>query len=84
MIPTNFPQANSKLDAPEDEAENHYPTAPAYVGAVKGGPLDGADLVIVAWQPSDEEREKIASGSPVFYVGIGGSFPHYLATEFPE
>ncbi len=84
MTPTNFPEANTRFKAPVDIDESQCSTIPAYVGILQGGNLDGAGVVITAWQPSVEERMAIAAGETIFLGVMGdGLPPHFLSVGFP-
>lgn len=80
MSPTMFPQANCTMDAPHDLASQVESMA-AYVGNVEGGGLDGQPIVIVAWQPDDVDRDRIAAGGPIFLQCFGGLPAHSLSTK---
>lgn len=82
MTPTNFPQANKVFKAPPDLEESQCMPLPAYVGIVRGGSLDGALQVVVAWMPTAEEIEALRRGEPIFLSMMGGLAPHYLTTNF--
>ena len=84
MTPINFPEVNCKFTAPPDLEESQCMTIAAYRGWIQGGSVDGSPVVVVAWQPSDTEREMIAEGKPVFISMIGGLAPHFLAMSFEE
>ena len=62
--------------------ESQVASIPAWVGSVDGGNCDGADVVVVAWQPSDEDVARIVAGEPVFLTVFGGLPPHCISTEF--
>lgn len=82
MTPTDFPEANSTFAPPSDLEESQCRSIRVFVGRVEGGSCDGADQVITAWQPSEEEIAMIAAGAPVFLSCLGGLPPHYLTTSF--
>lgn len=84
MSPYHFHQCNTTFGPPSDLAESQCHSIPAYLGQVKGGSVDGSTIVIVAWQPSDEQRYAIAQGGPIFLSMIGGLAPHFLSTNFAE
>lgn len=39
-------------------------------------------IAVVSWQPSEEERARIASGEPIFITMCGGLAPHYPSLDF--
>ena len=84
MNPINFKEANTKFGPPKELAESQCLTIPAHVTRAHGGSVDGAEIVVVAWEPTAEERERIITGSPIFISMIGGLSPHYLTTSFSE
>ena len=75
---------NSRFGPPADLAESQCSAVNAHVGTIKGGSMDGETCVVVCWQPTPEERERICSGIPIFLSIIGGLPPHYLSTSFEE
>ena len=86
MTPIHFPEANCKFVAPPDLTESQVMTISAYRGKTFGGSVDGSPIVIVAWQPSPEERELLYEGAPVFLTMMmdGGLPPHFLTTNFQQ
>lgn len=82
MTPTNFPQSNFTLN-PANGQEDLVQPIPACRTTVSGGPFDGQDLTIVAWQPTPEERERIYMGASIFLIFFGQIPPHTITTEFP-
>lgn len=84
MTAVTFPEANTKFCAPDDLSEAQCQTIPAFSGKVSGGSIDGAAIVVVAWQPSPAEIEQIGQGKPIFLSCVGGLPPHFLCTSFQE
>lgn len=84
MTPIVFREANKIIGPPTDLDESQCRSIPAYVSHVKGGSVDGALQVVVAWMPNDADRAAIASGGPVFISMIGGLAPHMLTTTFHD
>jgi hypothetical protein len=82
MTPATFPEANTKFGPHPDLSEEQCHTTPAFLGKVEQGSVDGANLVIVAWQPSLTDIERICDGGPIFLTCIGGLPPHFLSTDF--
>lgn len=82
MTPTNFPEANCVFGPPPGLDESQIFKIPAYRGVRLGGNLDGSDVVVVAWTPTEEEIERLKSGYPVFVSMVGGLAPHFLTTDF--
>lgn len=82
MNPTIFEQANIIYGPPDDMTESQVAKVHAYEGVVKGGSVDGAKLVIVAWKPSPEELKELNEGGSIFLSSLGGLNPHRLTTNF--
>lgn len=82
MIPVAFPEANSRFGPPPDLAESQCMTIQAFTGVVEKGPVEGAEVVVVAWKPSPQEIEAMSKGSPIFLSCLGGLPPHFLTTDF--
>lgn len=82
MIPVAFPEANSTFGPPEGVAESQVATVPAFTGEVKGGSMDGAPLVVTAWQPTAEELEELIQGGKLYLTVLGGLPPHCITTSF--
>lgn len=83
MHPTHFPEANTTFGPPPDMDESQVARIPARLETIRGGNLDGQPVVVVAWQPSPEDRARIAEGAPIYLMMCGGLSPHALATEYP-
>lgn len=82
MTPTDFPQTNTLFAAPRELDESQCATIPAYVGPITGGNMDGSQVVIVAWQPDEDDIARILNGCPVYLMCIGGGLPpHSLITD---
>lgn len=77
-----FIEANTHLKPPSDLDESQCASIPAYVGQVNGKSCDGAPLIVVAWQPDEQELEDIKLGKPIFLSCLGGIPPHFLCTKF--
>ena len=84
MIPAPFPQSNISVVAPNDLDESQCMTIPGYHGRVKGGNLDGATILVVAWQPTEQEIELIKAGGPIYLSFVGGIPPHFPSMSFEE
>lgn len=82
MNPIEFPQVNAEFRPPPDLDESQCMTIHAYKGKVVGGSVDGAAIVVVAWQPTAEEIELIRQGRPIFLSMLGGLAPHFLSLDF--
>lgn len=82
MIPADFPESNMTFKRPPDMEESQCLDVRGYVAPIKGGSLDGARVIVTAWQPDEEERKAIAEGKPIFMSSIGVLPPHFLTTEF--
>lgn len=84
MEAINFAEANTQFKAPDDLDESQCRTIPAYTGNIKGGSVDGAQVVVVAWLPNNEELDALMSGEPIYLSCIGGLPPHFLTTDFQQ
>lgn len=82
MSPISFPEANCTMTSPNGFAESQVVPMPAFRGELFGDKLDGCPVVIVAWQPCEEDLDRLAAGSPIFLCCLGGLPPHLLTTEF--
>ena len=82
MNPVDFPESNVAFGPPEGMTEDEVGTIPAYLRQLLGGKYDGVKVVIVAWQPDEQELEMIKRGAPVYVCMLGGLAPHYLTTSF--
>lgn len=77
MNPVTFPEANKRYGPPEGMTEAQVMTLAAWEGRVKGGGLDGAPVVVTAWQPTAEELATLNAGGPLYLSFIGGLPPHF-------
>jgi len=84
MIAMDFDEANTSYGPPPDLADCQCRTIAAFQGRVQGGSMDGETMVVVAWQPTDDERAALAAGGLVFLTMMGGLAPHFLTTSFEE
>ena len=84
MIPIKFPQCNARYGPPADLEESQCFTIHAYQGEVTKGSVDGSRQVVVAWQPTEEELERLIHGASVYISMLGGLAPHFLCTSFEE
>jgi len=83
MIPTDFPESNMTFKSPPD-MPGTCEDVRGYMGQVKGGPFDGAQHTVVAWQPTEEEIHRMANGEPIYLSVIGNLPPHYLCMSYEE
>lgn len=85
MTPSPFKQQNVKFLPPPSFDVSQVAPVDAFRGVVEGGNVDGQKVVIVCWIPSDEDRERIMTGAPIYMTQFGGQLsPHCLTTYFPE
>jgi hypothetical protein len=84
MTATTFEQANCKFGPPGDMTDTQCGTVSAFKGQSRGGPLDGVEIVVVAWQPTPEDLQRLNDGHPVFLTSVGGLPAHFLSTSFEE
>lgn len=83
MEPINFPEANVVFGSPED-LKGSCQDIKGYAGEVKGGVFDGSVQIIVAWQPTQWDIERIVAGRPIFLSVIGSLPPHRMCMSFEE
>jgi len=84
MNPTDFPQANAVFGPPMDLEESQCQRIPCYSGKVRGGSVDGSDIVVTAWLPTPEELAVLNAGKPLFLSFLGGLPPHFLTVDFGQ
>lgn len=84
MTPIQFPEANATFAPPPDLDESQCMTIHAYVGETQGGTVDGANMVVTAWKPSEHELEMLNAGAPVYLTVLGGLPPHMITTSFAQ
>lgn len=82
MIPVDFPESNILFGPPPDLDHSQCRTIFAYDGRITGGSLDGARVVVTAWQPTEQELELLKQGRPVLLTFIGGLPPHMVSLDF--
>lgn len=80
MIPTRFPNSNMTMHAPDCNGQCSDPRC-LCVAAYRD-----ERYAITCWQPTPEERVRIAQGEPIWLICHGGMFPSQLTVEtpFPE
>lgn len=81
MNPCDFPEANCSFKAPSDMDGSQCGTISAFRGTIGGGNIDGAEVVVVAWKPTEQELEDSNNGQPVFLLCVGGLPPHSMTTR---
>ena len=84
MIPVDFEECNVVFGPPKGFEESQVRTIKACAHTALGGPMDGVQMVTVAWMPTPEERQRLAEGGPVFVTMCGGLAPHFLTTSLEE
>lgn len=83
MIPTTFPEANTRFGPPPDIDDSQCGTLTGFAGQIQQGSLEGAPIIVTAWKPSEEELAALHNGAPVFIGFItGGLPPHVVAVDF--
>lgn len=83
MKPADFPESNRKFGPPPGMSESQVQTIDAYMGKIDRGPLEGAEMVVTAWQPDADDLARLNAGGVVYLSFIGGLPPHCAATQFP-
>ncbi len=66
MEPIELSDANLRLGPPRGWSDERCSTVYAYAGTDGNGPY-----VVTAWQPSEEDKEAIAAGRPIFLKFCG-------------
>lgn len=84
MKPSAFPESNVVFSAPADMGESQCGSIEGFAEKIIGGPLDGAPIMVVAWQPSPEDIEQMEQGKPIYLTMIGGLAPHFLSMSFEQ
>lgn len=85
MTPVKFPEANSLYGPPEGMDDSQVGRIYVCHGKNTGGNLDGTEFTVTAWQPSEEEVERIKNGSPIFLTILWeGLPPHLITTSFKD
>lgn len=78
----DFPETNAIFSPPKDLSQC-LPVR-AFLGNAAGGSLDGMEIIVVAWKPTQLERQAIYDGAPVYLSVLGGLPAHFLTTNFEE
>lgn len=86
MTPRDFHEANTRFHPPSDLEESQCFTIPAYLGTVDRGSVEGAKIVVVAWQLSPEDLYAMSRQEiPTIYISmLGGLAPHFLSLSFKD
>lgn len=82
MRSINFPESNVNFGLPLELDASQCRPVRAYAAQISSGSLDGAIVVVTAWQPDPIDIARIAAGEPVYLSVIGGLPPHFLSTNF--
>jgi hypothetical protein len=80
VIIADFPGSNIVFRAPVDLDDSQVAPIRARVGRIHGGPLDGAEQVLVAWKPDAEDLARLQAGEPLYVSFLGGLPPHMVFT----
>lgn len=82
MTPAKFPEANTCYGPPNDMDESQVQTIHAFVGLIQGGNVDGAQVVVTAWKPNEEDLQRLQSGGLIYLEILGQILPpHSIHTE---
>jgi hypothetical protein len=84
MHPVIINEANCNFTRPKDLEEAQCMEIRGFVGQIAGGSMDGENVVVVGWRPSEEDMERLKRGHPIYVSCIGGLPPHLLTTAFEE
>lgn len=82
MSPVKFIEANCYFGPPPDLTSEQVQVIHAWRGESASGSVDGAPMVVTAWQPSEAELADLAAGAPVYLTAMGILQPHFLSTSF--
>lgn len=84
MKPVKFPEQNTVIGKPSDLDESQCSDIPGHVFNIEGGNLDGERGIIVAWEPSPDERAEIMMGGHIYITFLGAIVGHTVQTSFVE
>jgi hypothetical protein len=84
MTPVHFKECNVNFGAPAGLESSQVMTIPAFRGVIGSGSLDGIEVTVVAWRPTERELERLLAGDPIFISFIGGLPPHFPCVSFLE
>jgi hypothetical protein len=76
MNPMRFERSNTVMRRPESMTEEQCFDVHAFIGQ----DIDGMPVVITKWQPTAEERTRLALGEPVWLHIIGHTMPPVAIT----
>lgn len=82
MIPIAIPEANCIFTPPVGIDEKQVSSVAGYVGVAQGGSMDGSKIIVIGWQPTPEEIQRIVNGHCIYLTLCGAVPPHYLSTDF--
>ncbi len=89
MKPVSFPQANAKFGPPEGMSEEQVSSVDVFGGKIQGGHLDGSNIIITCWEPTDEELTQILVDRKIYFsiLSLGDTPilpPHCITTNFQD
>lgn len=85
MIPVKFTEHNCVFGPPDGFSEEQVKSLYCYDGMVNQGSVDGVEILVTAWIPSQKELEDIIAGRPIFLTTMGRHlFPQMLTTRFED
>jgi hypothetical protein len=96
MIPVKPPLSNAVFHPPSDLDHTQVFSIHAYKNAVSSGftqlvfagevppgsNLDGANFIVTAWKPTDEELAVLVKGGCIFLSCLAVLPPHFLTTDW--
>lgn len=84
MTPIRFAEANKWFGPPPSLEESQCKVIHAYVGTVDRGSVEGLDMIITAWQPSEADLARLNAGGAVYLTCLNILPGHMLTTSFEE
>lgn len=82
MTPHAFKEANCTFGPPAEMTDTQVRPIRGYLGTVETGSVEGSQIVVVAYRPSEDEIQALLMGAPIFVSMMGGLAPHFLTTDF--
>jgi len=80
-----FPQANHVFGPPPGMSEDQVQEAHVFVHDIEGGSCSGHPMIVVAWQPTLVDIERLREGELMYLTIIGEDLPaHFLSTSFKD
>lgn len=84
MTPVKFDQCNVRYGPPEGLAESQVRTIDAFRSEVQTGSMEGSQMTVVAYRPTQQEVEQLQEGGLIYITFMGGLPPHFPSTSFVQ